>query len=257
MCLLGETVRQALFQGADPIGQTVRVGRVPCTVVGVLASKGQSSFGQDQDDAVIMPISTVRNRLSRRAGRGSREVNTIMVSARDPNLTRRAETAINELLRQRHRLGANDENDFSVGNMQDIMATLEQTRSTLSALLLAVAAIALLVGGIGVMNIMLVSVTERTREIGIRLAVGARSGDILAQFLVEAVALSVLGGLAGLGVGWAAGTALASVMNWTVSFSPTAAVIALGTSSAIGVVFGYFPARRAAHLDPIQALRHE
>jgi putative ABC transport system permease protein len=187
----------------------------------------------------------------------TREVNQLLVSVREAELMPRTQEQVIALLRQRHRIGANDENDFSVGNMQDIMATLEQTRSTLSALLLAVAAIALLVGGIGVMNIMLVSVTERTREIGIRLAVGARSGDILAQFLVEAVALSVLGGLAGLGVGWAAGTALANVMNWTVSFSPTAAAIALGTSSAIGVVFGYFPARRAAHLDPIQALRHE
>ncbi len=254
VCLLGETVRQNLFGNSDPIGASVRVGRLPCTVIGLLAPKGKGSFGNDYDDTVVMPISTVRSRLR---GLQTREVNQLLVSVREAELMPRAQEQVIALLRQRHRIGPNDENDFSVGNMQDIMATLEQTRSTLSALLLAVAAIALLVGGIGVMNIMLVSVTERTREIGIRLAVGARSGDILAQFLIEAVALSVIGGLAGLGVGWGAGTALAKVMNWTVAFSPTAAVIALGTSSAIGVVFGYFPARRAAHLDPIQALRHE
>jgi macrolide transport system ATP-binding/permease protein len=254
VCLLGETVRQNLFGSSDPIGASIRIGRLPCNVIGLLAPKGKGSFGNDYDDTIVMPISTVRSRLR---GLQTREVNQLLVSVREAELMPRTQEQVIALLRQRHRIGANDENDFSVGNMQDIMATLEQTRSTLSALLLAVAAIALLVGGIGVMNIMLVSVTERTREIGIRLAVGARSGDILAQFLVEAVALSVLGGLAGLGVGWAAGTALANVMNWTVSFSPTAAAIALGTSSAIGVVFGYFPARRAAHLDPIQALRHE
>ncbi len=254
VCLLGETVRRSLFGRSDPVGATIRVGRLPCVVIGLLAAKGQGSFGQDYDDTVVMPISTVRSRLR---GMQSREVNQILISVRDPALMRRAERQLTALLRQRHRIQQGDENDFSVGNLQDLMATLERTRSTLSMLLLSVAAIALLVGGIGVMNIMLVSVTERTREIGIRLAVGARSGDILAQFLVEAVALSALGGVAGLALGYGAGTALGKAMEWTVTFSPSAALVALGTSSGIGVVFGYFPARRAAALDPIQALRHE
>ncbi|MBL8602755.1 MAG: ABC transporter permease [Myxococcales bacterium] len=254
VCILGETVRRNLFDRGEALGATIRVGRMPCTVVGILATKGQGSFGNDYDDTIVMPISTVRARLR---GLSTREVNQVLVSVRDAALMKRAEEQITSLLRQRHRISAQDENDFSVGNMQDIMATLETTRATLSALLLSVAAIALLVGGIGVMNIMLVSVTERTREIGIRLAIGARSGDILAQFLVEAVALSLLGGLAGLGLGWGAGTLLGKTMEWTVTFSPSAAVVALGTSSGIGVIFGYFPARRAAKLDPIQALRHE
>ncbi|MEZ4391205.1 MAG: ABC transporter permease [Polyangiales bacterium] len=255
VCVIGETVRAALFDDdEDPIGRTIRLGKLPCTVVGLLASKGQGSFGQDYDDTVLMPISTVRARMR---GSAARDVNNIVVSVREPELMRRAQNQIGALLRQRHHLQPSEEDDFMVRNLQDIMATMEQTRSTLATLLLAIAAIALLVGGIGVMNIMLVSVTERTREIGIRLAIGARSGDILAQFLVEAVVLSVIGGAAGLILGVGAGKLLGRAMEWAVSFSPTAALIAFSTSAGIGVVFGYFPARRAAHLDPIQALRHE
>ena len=180
-----------------------------------------------------------------------------MVSVREQELMTRAQEQLTALLRQRHRVPEGEENDFMVRNLQDLMATLERTRSTLSTLLLAIACIALLVGGIGVMNIMLVSVSERTREIGIRLAIGARSADILAQFLVEAVTLSTIGGVAGLALGVGAGTVLGRAMDWTVRFSPTAAVIAFATSGGIGVVFGFFPARRAAQLDPITALRHE
>ena len=254
-CLIGETVRAALFErGEDPLGRTIRVGKMPCTVIGLLAVKGQGSFGQDYDDTVILPITTVRARLR---GNTNRDVDNIVVSVREAGMMQRAQRQIESLLRQRHHLQPSDENDFMIRNLQDIMATMEQTRSTLATLLLSIAAIALLVGGIGVMNIMLVSVTERTREIGIRLAVGARSSDILAQFLVEAVVLSVIGGAAGLGLGVGAGSALGKAMEWAVEFSPTAALVAFATSGGIGVVFGYFPARRAAQLDPIQALRHE
>jgi putative ABC transport system permease protein len=254
VCLLGETVRVALFGRADPVGETVRIGRVPCTVIGLLAVKGQGSFGQDYDDTVLMPITTLRARIRRASGR---DVDQIMVSARDPAVMQRAQQQVLGLMRQRHRLGPGEENDFVVRNLQDIQSTFEKTRSTLSSLLLSIAFIALLVGGIGVMNIMLVSVTERTREIGIRLAVGAQARDILAQFLVEAVVLSGVGGVAGLALGVGAGYGLGKAMDWAVRFSPAAAVIALGTSSGIGVVFGFFPARRAAQLDPIAALRHE
>ena len=253
-CLLGETVRRALFDAGDPIGQTIRIGRVPCLVVGLLAAKGQGSFGQDYDDTVVMPISAVRARLKHSPGR---DVDQILVSVREQDLMSRAQDQVTALLRQRHRIPEAEENDFTVRNLQDLMATLERTRSTLSALLLSIACIALLVGGIGVMNIMLVSVSERTREIGIRMAIGARSADILAQFLVEAVTLSAIGGVAGLALGVTAGTVLGRAMEWNVRFSPTAALVALATSGGIGIVFGFFPARRAAHLDPIQALRHE
>jgi putative ABC transport system permease protein len=254
VCLIGETVRTTLFGRADPVGETIRLGRLPCEVIGLLAPKGQGSFGQDYDDAVVMPITTVRARLR---GSSGREVDQLMVSVRTPQQVRRTQAQITELVRQRHRLQEADENDFSVRNLQDMMETFEGTRSTLSTLLLAIACIALLVGGIGVMNIMLVSVTERTREIGIRLAVGARSGDILAQFLVEAVTLSAIGGLAGLALGVGAGYGLGKAMEWTVAFSPMAALVALVTAGGIGVVFGFFPARRAASLDPITALRNE
>ncbi len=254
VCLIGETVRQTLFGRADPVGQTMRIGKLPCEIVGLLSPKGQGSFGQDYDDTVLMPITSVRARLR---GSTGREVDQIMVSVRTPMQVRRAQAQLTALVRQRHRLQESEENDFSVRNLQEMMETFERTRSTLSTLLLSIACIALLVGGIGVMNIMLVSVTERTREIGIRLAVGARSGDILAQFLVEAVTLSAIGGFAGLALGVGAGVGLGKAMDWNVSFSPVAALIALATSSGIGVVFGFFPARRAASLDPITALRHE
>ncbi len=254
VCVIGQTVRTNLFGEADPVGRVVRIGRLPCTVIGLLTPKGQGSFGQDYDDTVVMPLTSVRGRLRGSAGR---EVDQIMVSVRDAALMDTAQQSLTSLLRQRHRIANDQEDDFFVRNLQDLMSTLEQTRSTLSTLLMSIAAIALLVGGIGVMNIMLVSVTERTREIGIRLAVGARSSDILAQFLVEAVTLSLIGGAVGLAVGYGAGVMLGRTMQWAVAFSPTAALIAFGTSAGIGVVFGFFPARRAAKMDPITALRHE
>ncbi len=254
VCVIGTTIQRELFGGGSPLGQQMRVGRMPCTVVGVLESKGQSGFGQDQDDVVIVPLSTFRTRVARKPGR---EVGQVMISARDPSLMSRAEGAINSLLRQRHRLSAADENDFTVRNMADVVKSFDEQRAAITTLLLVVASISLLVGGIGVMNIMLVSVTERTREIGIRLAIGARAGDILAQFLVEAVVLAAIGGVAGLGLGVGASLLVGMTTQWRVSVQPETAILAVAVAGGIGVVFGFFPARRAAKLDPIVALRHE
>lgn len=253
-CVIGETVRNNLFGSENPVGRTIRIGRMPCTVVGVLEPKGQSSFGMDQDDTIVVPITTFRARVARRPGR---EVNFIMVSARDPMVTRRAEMAITALLRQRHRLGPGTENDFTVRNLADVARSFDEQRATLTFLLLAVASISLLVGGIGVMNIMLVSVTERTREIGIRLAIGARSRDILAQFLIESVVLASIGGVAGLALGIVASFMLGRTTEWSVRIQPESALLAVVVAAGTGVLFGFFPARRAAKLDPIVALRHE
>jgi putative ABC transport system permease protein len=254
VCVIGTTIQRELFGGESALGAMMRVGRMPCTVVGVLETKGQSGFGQDQDDVVVVPISTFRTRVSRRPGR---EVSQVMVSARDPALMPRAEAAITALLRQRHRLSGADENDFTVRNMSDVVKSFDAQRAAITTLLLVVASISLLVGGIGVMNIMLVSVTERTREIGIRLAIGARAGDLLAQFLVEAVVLAAIGGMAGLGLGAGASMIVGKTTEWKVSLQPETAVLAVLVSGGIGVVFGFFPARRAARMDPIVALRHE
>ncbi|MFO0558757.1 MAG: ABC transporter permease [Polyangiales bacterium] len=254
VCVIGTTIARELFGGENALGSTMRVGRMPCVVIGILESKGQSGFGQDQDDVVVVPLSTFRTRVSRRPGR---EVGQVMVSARDPALMSHAESSINQLLRQRHRLTGADENDFTVRNMADVVKSFDAQRAAITTLLLVVASISLLVGGIGVMNIMLVSVTERTREIGIRLAIGARAQDILAQFLVEAIVLAAIGGLAGLGLGAGASIIVGRTTDWKVSLQPETAILAVLVSGGIGVVFGYFPARRAAKLDPIVALRHE
>jgi putative ABC transport system permease protein len=254
VCVIGTTIQRELFAGDNPLGSTIRVGRMPCTVIGVLEAKGQSGFGQDQDDIIVVPMTTFRTRVSRRPGR---DVGFVMVSARDPALMARAESAITSLLRQRHRLAPADENDFTVRNMADVVKSFDAQRAAITTLLLVVASISLLVGGIGVMNIMLVSVTERTREIGIRLAIGARARDILAQFLVEAVVLAAIGGLAGLGLGAGASVVVGRTTDWKVSLQPDTALLAVIVSGGIGVVFGFFPARRAAKMDPIVALRHE
>ncbi len=254
VCVIGETVRQNLFGRDDPIGANIRVGRMPCRVIGVLTPKGQSSFGQDQDDTIVVPITTFRARVSRRPGH---DVNNILLSARDPGVTRRAEAGVTALLRQRHRLGPGTENDFTVRNLQDLARSFDEQRAALTFLLLTVASISLLVGGIGVMNIMLVSVTERTREIGIRLAIGARARDILAQFLTEAVMLAFIGGFAGLGLGFLASYLLGRSTEWSVKIQPQSALVAVAVAGGIGIIFGFFPARRAAKMDPIVALRHE
>jgi len=247
-------VRQELFGQGGAVGQPIRVGALPCTVVAVLASKGQSTGGQDQDDTIIVPLTTYRMQVARQPGDA---VSAITLAARDPQLIYRAQDEVTDLLRQRHRTEDGAEDDFTVRNMQDVAQSFDEQRSTMSVLLLAVASISLLIGGIGVMNIMLVSVTERTREIGTRLAIGARGSDILSQFLVEAVVLAALGGLAGLGIGVASSLVLARTTGWSVAIQPQSAVIAVLVACGIGIVFGFFPARRAAGLDPIVALRHE
>lgn len=252
--VLGQTVAENLFGDADPIGQYVRIGRHAYRVIGLLQKKGQSPFGEDQDDRVLMPLGSYRARVQPSApGR----VQMMMASATSEHTVERATEQIERILRQRHRIDPEDEPDFVVRTQAEFRKSQEQIFDTLTVLLSSIAAVSLLVGGIGVMNIMLVSVTERTREIGIRMAIGAGEADILVQFLVEAVALSVLGGVAGLGLGVGLVWVLADAFGWSMELPMPAVVAAVGTSGIIGVLFGFFPARRAARLDPIVALRHE
>ncbi|MFI5297102.1 MAG: ABC transporter permease [Polyangiales bacterium] len=254
VCVIGETVRKNLFGEVDPIDKDIRVGTMPCHVIGLLDVKGQNSFGQDQDDAILVPMKTFTGRISSKTRRA---VDIILASARDPLTTHRAEQQIRELLTQRHHISPDREPDFRVVNLQEIQKQMEGMRGVLAMLLLGIAAVSLLVGGIGVMNIMLVSVAERTREIGIRMAIGAREGDIMVQFLIEAIVLSLIGGLVGTLVGIGTITGLAKVLDWPMRMSPEALGVALAVSITIGLVFGFFPARRAAQLDPIEALRRE
>ena len=254
VCVIGSTVRAQLFGAVDPVDKVIRVSKMPCRVIGVLQSKGQSSFGQDQDDTILLPMKTFAGRISTKPRHA---VDVILASATNENTTGRAEQQIKALLGQRHHIGADREPDFVVRNVQEVQKSMEAMRGTLAALLLGIAAISLLVGGIGVMNIMLVSVAERTREIGIRMAIGAREGDILVQFLIEAVVLSLLGGAVGSLLGIGAIVGLAKALDWPMRMQPQALAVALGVSATIGIVFGFFPARRAARLDPIDALRRE
>jgi putative ABC transport system permease protein len=256
VAVLGQTVSDKLFgAGIDPTGRTVRIKNVPFTVVGVLAAKGQSAMGQDYDDAVFVPYTSFLSKLQ--GGLKNYLSGTIFVGA-DPRAgASKAESQVRALLRDRHRLADGVEDDFSIRNLKDIAGAMEQGTSTLTTLLAAIAAVSLVVGGIGIMNIMLVSVTERTREIGVRMAVGARDRDILLQFLVEASALSVAGGAIGVGIGIAVATWLASSFGWPVLFRPDVIVIAVAFSGLVGVGFGLYPARKASKLDPIQALRFE
>jgi putative ABC transport system permease protein len=252
--LLGATVARNLFGTEDPVGRTVRLGRYPYRVLGVLATKGEAPFGGDQDDAVLMPSTSFRARVMRTppgfAG-------ALMASARSADTTDRAVRQIDGILRQRHHIGDGRDADFVIRTQKEFAEMQQRVYGILTALLIFVAGISLMVGGIGVMNIMLVSVTERTREIGIRMAIGAREGDIRAQFLVEAVALSLLGGVAGVGVGALATGVLQKFLEWHMTLAVQPIVVSIGVSAAVGVVFGFFPARRAARLDPIEALRHE
>jgi putative ABC transport system permease protein len=252
VCVLGETVRRILFGTQDPLGAEIRVGQIPCEVIGVLTSKGQSTFGPDQDDVVVMPLRTLQRRLA-----GNDDIGTIWVSVDNAADIPRVKDQISQILRERRHIRAGEADDFNVNDLQEIAGVMDTTAAILTGFLAAVAAISLLVGGIGIMNIMLVSVTERTREIGIRLAIGAREKDVLTQFLVEAVVMSALGGVIGIALGLAA-SAIAVwflEMPWVPSLAIV--MIAFLFSAAIGVAFGYFPARRAARLDPIEALRHE
>jgi putative ABC transport system permease protein len=251
-CILGQTVREKLFGRGDPVGRNIRVKNISCEVIGLLQAKGQSSTGTDQDDIVLLPLRAFHRRLA-----GNTDVGSISISARDDVDTAKVQADTERLLRERRNIPRGQEDDFSVRDMKQLAQTAAGTTAMLTGLLGAVAAVSLLVGGIGIMNIMLVSVTERTREIGIRLAIGALEGQVLLQFLVEAVVLSLFGGLVGillgLGLAWLAtsGLKVPFVLEWRI------VLLAFGFSALVGVIFGYFPARRAAHLDPIEALRHE
>ena len=257
VALLGETVARALFGDADPIGQVVRIRKVPFTVVGVLARKGQSLMGQDQDDVILMPISTARNRVLGGSQAKVRAVNSISVKIREGANLAEAENEMRGLLRQRHRVQLNQEDTFTIRNLAEVLSAREESSRIMALLLAAVASVSLLVGGIGIMNIMLVSVTERTREIGLRMAVGARGRDILSQFLVEAITLALIGGAAGIVLGVGGAYAIGYFAQWRVELSPWAIVLAAGFAAVIGVFFGFYPARKASRLLPIDALRYE
>jgi putative ABC transport system permease protein len=258
VCLIGSTVARELFGSTDPVGQVVRIKRVPFTVIGVLETKGQSLMGTDQDDLIIMPISTARGRVLGSATQAKqRAVGTIWVKAAEGYDTKLVEEQVRALLRQRHRLQPGSDDDFSLRNLQEVMSAQEASSRVLALLLAAVASVSLLVGGIGIMNIMLVSVTERTREVGLRMAVGARTRDILGQFLVEAVTLSLIGGLIGVALGTGTSLAIGSFLGWPVLLSPEAIGLAVAFAFVIGVFFGFYPARKAARLNPVEALRFE
>ena len=252
VCVVGQTLRRELYGGGDPVGESLRVGRFSCEVIGVLAAKGQSAFGSDQDDIVVMPLRAVQRRLT-----GSRDIRSILVSASDVSLVTPVKNQVEALLRERRHIGPAEDDNFNVLDTRQIADTLSSTTRVMTTLLGAVAAVSLVVGGIGIMNIMLVSVTERTREIGIRLAIGALEREVLLQFLIEAVVLSSLGGVLGLLLAAGASVALASAMRVPYLFDPGINLLSFTIAAAIGVVFGYVPARRAARLNPIDALRHE
>jgi putative ABC transport system permease protein len=251
-CVLGETVRHDLFGAENPVGARIRVNKVACDVIGLLQPKGQSTWGQDQDDLVIMPLQAVQRRLA-----GNTDVNVILVSAASAAGVLHVKDQIERLMRERRHLVAGIADNFEVNDLQELTRTVEATTAILTAFLSAVAAVSLLVGGIGIMNVMLVSVTERTREIGIRLAIGARERDVLLQFLIEAVVMSALGGIIGVTLGLAGSAAASAALKLQFIVDPGIVVTAVIFSAAVGVAFGYFPARRAARLDPIEALRHE
>jgi len=257
VALVGRTVAENLFGGTDPVGQIVRIKKVPFTVLGVLSPKGQSPGGQDQDDIILLPISTAKKKVLGVSQANARAVGAIMVQARGPMMMKEAEAQIVALLRQRHRLQPAQEDDFSVRNLSEVFAAQEDSARVMSILLGAIASVSLVVGGIGIMNIMLVSVTERTREIGLRLAVGARARDILTQFLVEAVTLSLVGGLIGIALGLLVSFLISYLAEWSTLISGDAILLAFAFSALVGIFFGYYPARKAAFLDPIEALRYE
>jgi len=257
VALVGQTVAEMLFGATDPTGQIIRVKGVPFTIVGLLESKGQSAFGQDQDDLVLVPIRAARGRILGQPQGRLLTVNNVSIKMVDGADMQAAEAQVRALLRQRHRLGPEREDDFNIRNLSEVVAAEQAASRTLSGLLAAIASVSLLVGGIGIMNIMLVSVTERTREIGIRMAVGARRGHILAQFLAEAIILALLGGAVGIALGVGTAFALAELAAWPVVLQPLAIVVAVVSATAVGVFFGYYPARQASRLLPIEALRHE
>jgi putative ABC transport system permease protein len=255
VCLLGQTVVDNLFGDIDPVGQVVRVKQFPFTVIGVLSMKGQTTFGTDQDDVVYVPLTTGQRLLFGQQFPGM--VRSISVQATGPDTMNLAEDQITGLLRQRHRIRANQDNDFSVRNLTEAFSAAEESAKVMSILLGAIASISLLVGGIGIMNIMLVSVTERTREIGIRMAVGARGRDILWQFLVEALVLSLIGGIIGIVLGVGASQLISQMFKWPTLISVNALLLSFSFAGGVGIFFGFYPARKAAQMDPIEALRYE
>ncbi len=254
VCIIGETVRREIFDGTlghTGLGEQLRVRKFSCTVIGILAAKGQSGMG-DQDDTVVVPLRTLQRRVT-----GSVKVATLLVSMQDGSDGTRLKASLKQLLRERRNLAPDDDDNFNIFDTQQLAETLSSTTQVLTTLLGAVAAVSLLVGGIGIMNIMLVSVTERTREIGLRLAIGALEHEVLLQFLIEAIVLSALGGVVGIVIATAASWGLSSLMDVPYAFDPFINLLSLAFSAGIGVLFGYFPARRAARMDPIEALRHE
>ncbi|MEK6698167.1 MAG: ABC transporter permease [Nitrospirota bacterium] len=255
VALLGQTVVDSLFGDQDPVGQTIRIKNVPFTVIGVLAPKGQSAQGQDQDDTILIPVTTAQKKLFGTQFPGM--VRIIMVKAKSAEDLPAAEKQITELLRQRHRIGQKQDNDFTVRNLTQLMQAREESTKVMTLLLGAIASVSLLVGGIGIMNIMLVSVTERTREIGIRMAIGAKTWDIRLQFIIEAITLSLIGGIIGIFVGVAASLALSSVSGWPTVISPLSILLSFGFSGMVGIFFGFYPAYKASLLNPIDALRYE
>jgi len=257
VAVLGETVVQNLFGDSDPTGQVAIIKNVPFTGVGVLTPKGQSPSGQDQDDIILLPISTAKQKVLGANQANAKAVGTLMVQASGPAAMDQAQQEMEALLRERHRILEGQDDDFTVRNLTEVFAAQESSAQVMSILLGAIASVSLLVGGIGIMNIMLVSVTERTREIGLRQAVGAKTRDILSQFLVEAVTLSVLGGMIGIVAGLAASALISHFAHWSTQVSPLSILMAFVFSALVGVFFGYYPARKAAYLDPIEALRYE
>ena len=255
VCILGQTIVDNLFGTEDPIGQVVRVKKIPMVVVGVLGKKGTNAMGQDQDDTLIIPVTTAQKRVF--GSRFQGKVSSILVQAADSKSIQAAISQIEALLTERHRIRNPEEKDFTVMNLAELMEAAAESTKTLSFLLAAVASISLLVGGIGIMNIMLVSVTERTREIGIRMAVGARRSDILLQFLTEAIILSLLGGLTGIALGALISVLIGKFAGWATVISTFSIALAFGFSALVGIFFGYYPASKAAGMDPIEALRYE
>jgi putative ABC transport system permease protein len=256
VALLGKTVIDNLFNGEDPVGKVIRIKSVPFTVGGTLVPKGQSPTGQDQDDVILVPISTAKKKVIGSSQANAAAVGQIMVQARE-GMTQDAQDQMTVLLRQRHHIQPNQDDDFTIRNMEEVFKAQETSAQVMSMLLAAIASVSLIVGGIGIMNIMLVSVTERTREIGLRLAVGAKTKDILSQFLIEAVTLAVVGGTVGIATGLAASTLISYFAGWSTLVSAGSILLGFVFSALVGVSFGYYPARKAAFMDPIEALRYE
>jgi len=257
IALVGQTTALNLFGEAEPLGQIIRIKKVPFTVVGMLGRKGQNSWGQDQDDVIMIPISTAKKKVLGASQANPRSVGSISVKVRPDEDMGEAENQIRALLRQRHRLQPFQDDDFWLRNLSEVLQTQEESSKVMTYLLAAIASVSLLVGGIGIMNIMLVSVTERTREIGLRMALGARRRHILLQFLIEAVTLSLIGGIIGIALGLSGSRAISYFAEWRTLVAPQSIVIAFGFAAGIGIFFGFYPARKASRLDPIEALRYE